>query len=105
MRALAVDANLASDALLLEIFQRAGMERHRRAILHLVVEREALGLLVHLDDVVLLLDQRLGDGIGLVIAQPAAGDDQIPYFGDVAVGLVAGIGAALDAALAVELAV
>src|SRR5207253_4013499 len=101
----AFDASLTADALLLEIFQRAGMERHRRAILHLVVERKALGLLVHLDDVGLLLHQRLGDDVGVLVTHPVAGDDQVPDFRDVAIGLVAGIGAAFDAALAVELAV
>ena len=44
------------------------MERHRRAVLHLVIQREALGFLVHGDDVGLLLHQRLDDVVGVVIA-------------------------------------
>src|SRR3954454_12256122 len=41
----------AADAFFLEVFQRARMERNRRAGRDLVVERKALGLLVHGDDV------------------------------------------------------
>src|ERR1700712_3621864 len=73
---------LASDALFLEIFQRAGMERDRRALLHLIVEREAFGFLVHGDDVGLFLHQRLDDGIGVVVAHLVAGDDQVPDLGN-----------------------
>ena len=60
---------------------------------------------MHLVDDGLLLLQRLGDVVGVFVAHPVAGDDQIPHLDDVAICLVAGIAAALDAALAVELAV
>src|ERR1700716_1795051 len=81
------------------------MERDRRALLHLVVEREAFGFLVHGDDVGLLLHQRLDDGIGVVVAHLVAGDDQVPDLGDGVVLVLAGIGAGLDGAGGVELAV
>src|SRR5205823_1002840 len=70
---------LTADAFFLEIFQRAGMERDWRAVLHLVIERETLGFLVNRDDVGLLLHQRLDDGVGVVIAHLVAGDDQVPH--------------------------
>src|SRR5947209_3424800 len=85
-------------ALFLEIFQGAGMERHGGAGLHLVVERETLGFLVHGDDVGLLLHQRLDDGVGVVVAHLVAGDDQVPDLGDGIVLVVAGIRACLDLA-------
>src|SRR6187431_335259 len=72
---------LPPDALFLEIFQRAGVERDRGTLLHLVVERKTLGFLVYGDDIGLLLHQRLDDGIGVVVAHLVAGDDQVPDFG------------------------
>src|SRR3954462_8492255 len=77
-RSEALACRLLADTLLLEVFQRARMERDRRALLHLVVERKTLGFLVHGDDVGLLFHQRLDDAIGVLVAHLVAGDDQVP---------------------------
>src|SRR3954465_5548266 len=99
------ESRLLADTLFLEILHRAGVERDRRAFLHLVIERETFGFLVHGDDVGLLLHQRLDDGIGVVVAHLVAGGDQVPDFGDGIVLVLAGIGASLDRAGGIELAV
>src|SRR5215203_5638252 len=66
---------LAADALLLEVAQRARVERDRRLVLLLVLDRERLRLLVHGDELGLLLHQRLDDVVRRVFVHLVPGDE------------------------------
>src|SRR3982751_5172008 len=64
LTAASARASIDLDALFGEVLQRPGMERDRRRRRLLALELEVERFLVHRDDVVLLVEDRLDDVVG-----------------------------------------
>src|SRR5262245_48519468 len=76
-RLYALDPASHLDALLGEVFHRAGMPRDRRVLRRLVLQRDAVGLGVDGDELVALLDEGLDDVVGDLVRHLGVGDQDV----------------------------